>query len=329
MSTARVIAIMPVYNEAAHLRLVLQSIAAQTFSRERFYLIVADGDSTDGSRELVQAWFLESGIPGCVIVNPRKKIPISLNMGLRHAGRDDVVVRLDAHTIYGQTYIADAIDVLERAGSDVGCIGCSYVPIPATTFSGRIVQALYTNPMGLGGAAYRFGEDIREVDSAYLGVWPASVLIDAGGFNETLEANEDAEMSARIKKMGRRILRAPLPCRFIINRGVLATVRQWHRYGYWRATMLRDYPGLIRARHVAAPGALFLALALACSPLRVLLIPAAAAYSLLVFLRRPENEPVGITLATLLYFPIVQLAFVAGMLHGIAAGIGPREQKAG
>lgn len=326
---ARVVAVMPVYNEARTLSLVLQSIGAQTFDRQRLYVVVVDGNSNDGSREIIEAWFKESGMPGCVLVNRLRKIPISLNMGFRCAGRADVVVRLDAHTVYGPTYIADAISLLEKAGDDVGCIGAAYIPVPPRDFSGRVVEALYTNPMGLGGAAYRFGDDVREVDSAYLGVWPARVLIDAGGFDERLEANEDAEMSARIQKMGFRVLRAPLPCRFIINRGMMATVRQWHRYGYWRARMLWSDPRSIRVRHVAAPAACLLGFAVVLSPFKIWLLPALAAYGALIFRGRREREPIGITVATLFYFPLVQFAFVTGMLRSaLGAGVLGR-QKAG
>lgn len=327
MSVSRVIAVMPVYNEARNLPVVLQSISAQVFDRERLYVVVVDGGSSDGSRELIEAWFQESSMPGCVLINRLRRIPISLNIGLRCADRSDVVVRLDAHTVYGPTYIADAVDLLERAGDDVGCVGGSYVPLPPSSLSGRIVQALYTNPMGLGGAAYRFGDDVREVDSAYLGVWPAAVLFDAGGFNEVLEANEDAEMSARIKKMGYKILRAPLPCRFIINRGVLATVRQWHRYGYWRAKMLWADPRSIRTRHIVAPAACLLGFAVVLSPYKLLLLPALAAYGVLIVRGRPKKESIGITAATLLYFPVVQFAFVMGMLRSAfsAAVLGGRK----
>lgn len=327
MSVRRVVALMPVYNESRHLPAVLESIQAQTFNRERLYLLVVDGSSADGSREIAEEWFAQSGTPGRVIVNQRRKIPSSLNLGLRHVCKDDVVVRLDAHTIYGPTYLEDAVRILEATGDDVGCVGCAYVPMPGKTFGESLVQALYTNRMGLGGATYRFGDDIREVDTAYLGAWPAAVLIGAGGFDETLEANEDAELCARIRKAGFRILRAPLPCRFIINRGVLGTVRQWHRYGYWRTKMLLLNPGSIRARHVVAPAAVGAAIGVACSPLRLALVPAFAFYALLLFMCRAKEEPLPITLASVLYFPAVQAAFVAGMARSLVASAGAARMR--
>jgi glycosyltransferase involved in cell wall biosynthesis len=317
MKAARVLIVMPVYNEGRHLVRVLQSLAAQTFDRERMYFVAVDGNSDDETHRILESWFETSRMPGCIAVNPRRKISASLNVGLRYAADDDIVARVDAHTVYGPTYIADAVGVLERSDGDVGCVGCAYVPVPAKTFGESLVQALYTNPMGLGGADYRFGGDVREVDSAYLGVWRAQVLKRAGGFNETLDANEDADISARIRSMGYRVLRVPLPCRFIINRTPLATIRQWHKYGYWRAKMLRRHPRYIRARHAVSLVMALAALALAASPLRLALVPIFALYAALVVRYRPAGEAPAVTLASLVYFPALQFAFAAGLVRGL------------
>lgn len=317
MSAPRVVAIVPVYNEARHLAAVLHSIQSQTFDRSRLYIVVVDGTSNDGSREIARAWLAQSGIAGCILDNPRRKIAISLNLGLRNAGRDDIVLRLDAHTIYGETYLADAVAALESAPPDVGCVGGAHRPVPGSTFRERVVEALYTNPMGLGGADFRTGDDVRPADSVYLGAWRPGVLAACGGFDETMEANEDAELAARLRKAGFRILRVPLACRFIINRGLWASVRQWHRYGFWRGRMLRRHGEAVRLRHVVICAAAAASIALAISPIRIVLLPAFAVYGIGVFRGRRRGESVGVTLATLAFFPCLQFAFAAGMLAGL------------
>lgn len=320
MSSSRVLAIMPVYNEARYLRRVLQSLRAQTYDVSRLSIIAVDGASSDGSCDILQRWAEECPASRRVLLNPRRKIPISLNMALRHAGDYDVVVRLDAHTVYDATYIGDAVAALESAAEDVGCVGCAHVPLPGTVFRERLVQALYTNPMGLGGADFRFGCDVREVDNIYLGSWPTKVLAQTGGFDESLEANEDGEMSARIRKLGYRILRVPLPCRFIINRSPLATIRQWHRYGYWRAKMLQRNPGFTRPRHAISLSATVLVPILAATSLRFLLVPLCGCYAGMVLRHRAKEESAAVTLASLLFFPALQAAYSAGMWRGLLSG---------
>ena len=316
MLTNRVVLIMPVYNEARHLSRVLRSIGEQTFDRSRMFFIAVDGASTDGSADMLRRWLVETGFPGCVLTNPMRKIAISLNLALRETTAADVIVRLDAHSEYGPTYVAQAVAALERAPADVACVGGAQIPVPGTTFEHRVVEALYTNPLGLGGADFRLGNDTREVDSVYLGTWRPGILRRSGGFNELMEANEDAELAARLRAMGYRLLRVPLPCRFIINRGIWASIRQWNRYGYWRAKMLKLHPERARLRHVASPPLALIAFGLLFSPLRLVLAPALALYALAIACRRSRGEPPIVTLATIAFFPVLQLAFAAGMLRG-------------
>src|SRR5579883_1215864 len=97
----RIVLMMPIRNEARHLPRVLESIGNQSFSHNRLYLIVVDGQSDDGSREIAQRFLTTSDIAGCIVDNPRRKIPIALNLALQHTSNRDVVVRLDGHTSYG------------------------------------------------------------------------------------------------------------------------------------------------------------------------------------------------------------------------------------
>jgi glycosyltransferase involved in cell wall biosynthesis len=322
MNSSRALVMMPLYNEAQHLPRVLQSIERQTLERERMYFVAIDGNSTDGSAEVVRRWLTRSGIAGRVLWNPRRSIPTSLNLALSLAKQTDVVVRLDAHAVYGPEYLSQAITALEESPADVACVGCTARPAPATRFAERIVAALYTNVMGLGSDNGRVYATSREADSVYLGAWRPGVLQEAGGFNETMKANEDGELSARLRQCGYRILRVPLPCRFLIKRGPAAAIRQFGRYGYWRAKMLQRNPAFIRLRHVLPPVALLCGLAVLFTPLRFVLAPLFGAYALLIFRAREQGEPLPVTLTSVVYFPIVQSAFATGMVCGFLTGRG-------
>lgn len=318
--SVRVALIMPLYNEVHNLPYVLESLDAQTFDHERMFFIAADGNSTDGTGPLVEDWLRATDIKGCLLSNPERRISAGLNKALKRAGRDDIIVRLDGHTVYAPAYVEDAVRGLAVAPADVACVGAAQVPDAGRSFGECVVAALYTNPMGLGGADFRVGASVREVHSVYLGAWRPGILQQCGGFNETLGANEDAEMAARLRQMGYRILRLPLECRFIINRGIVATIRQWNRYGYWRAKMLRRHPRFLRVRHVAVPAAAALALGLTLTSLRWLLLPLYALYAFAVFRGRAAGECLPVTTATLVFFPVLQFAFAAGMLAGVLSG---------
>ena len=318
----RIVLIMPVYNEARHLPAVLESIAAQDIDAHRLFLVAVDGNSTDRSGDILRSWLAGGRIRGVLLHNPRRAIPISLNMALRCASTEDLVLRLDAHTVYEPAYVRLAVAALQDAPADVGCVGCAQVPIAGPALTQRVVAALYTNPMGLGGADFRVGEGVREVENIYLGAWRPGVLAQLGGFDERLRANEDADLSARLRRSGYRILRVQLPCRCYVKRSLLGTLAQWNRYGYWRAQMLRRNPDALRIRHVIAPLAAILGIAVLLSPVRVVLLPAYAGYAAMIFRYRQRGETVTTTCISLFYFPVLQFAFAIGMLGGLTASFG-------
>jgi glycosyltransferase involved in cell wall biosynthesis len=314
---ARVVMIMPVRNEAADIGDTLASIASQDFAHERLRLFLLDGCSTDNTREIAEAWFAANTIAGGVITNPAQTIPTALNLGIRYATDDDIVVRLDGHTRYGPSYLRELITTLEDAPADVACVGGPQRPISNPQFSSRLVGTLYANPMGLGGADHRSSREKRYVSQVYLGAWRPTVLQRLNGFDEAWKANEDSELSARILQAQWRILWAPLDCDYKINRGIRKTISQWGGYGFWRAQTLRRYPQIAKPRHFAAPIALILAVALLLSPLRVLVLIGAFAYVAAVIAKRGKQDSLLMALAGAAFFPCCQAAWSIGLMRGL------------
>jgi glycosyltransferase involved in cell wall biosynthesis len=314
---ARVVLIMPVRNEARDLPATLASLAQQTIDHTRLQFFIVDGLSVDATRDIAEQWFAEQNIVGQVVPNPQRTIPAALNVGIAHAGINDIIVRLDGHTIYGPTYLEDLITTLENAPADVACVGGPQHPVSDELFEHRLVATLYSNPMGLGGADHRSGQGLKYVSQVYLGAWRPGVLQELGGFDERWKANEDSELSARILENGGRILWAPLDCTYAINRGVIKSIRQWGGYGFWRAQTLRRYPALAKPRHFAAPVAMLLALLLLFTPLRGLVGLGVLVYiGAVVWKRSPADSP-ALALAGALFFPCCQIAWSLGLLRGL------------
>jgi succinoglycan biosynthesis protein ExoA len=312
--------IMPVRNEAAYLPIVLESLARQTFDHARLRLIAIDGESPDGSAEIIRSWLAANDISGVVLTNTAHTIPAGLNLGMRHADPATFLIRLDSHTIYDPSYIASIMQAYETAAPSVGCVGGPQTPAQPQSFGEAVVASLMCNPMGLGGAAFRTASTPRTVDHVYLGAWRPGVLQSTGGFDERWRANEDSELSLRVQAQGWEILWVPLQARYRIKRGPLDTVRQWSRYGYWRAQTLLRHPRAWRPRHLAPPLALLGGLALALSPFRLALLVAFALYAALVVARRPRSEPIGVSIVACFFFPVCQAAYAAGLVYGLLSG---------
>jgi succinoglycan biosynthesis protein ExoA len=279
----RICLIMPIYNESANLPDVLASLDRQTIDHGRLFLIAVDGESTDGSADIVRAWLSRSDIDGIVLENPRRAIPTSLNLGIEQTREDDFIVRLDAHTTYGASYIEDLMRAFEVAPADVVCIGGPQRPGKQTGFDREVVAALLTNPMGLGGADFRTSRAPRYCLSPYLGAWRPGTFRVIGGYDESSLGDEDTELAARLLSHGMRSWCIPLESEYRVTKGLLATARQWGRYGFWKARTLRRHPRILRPRHLAPPLAIFACLGLLASPARWLLLPLYGAYCTLIW----------------------------------------------
>ena len=319
MSSPAVTCVMPFLDEARDLPATLASLAAQTLSHDRFFVIGVDNGSDDGSDAIFTSWLATSGIRGRLVRARVRSIPHALNVGIAATDPATTIVRLDAHTIYGPTYLETIDRSFAELPADVWCVGGAPTPhLGVVGYGAALGVALYSNPLGLGPADYRARDARpRDVTTVYLGAWRPGVLTRLGGFDERWRANEDCELTERIRAAGGRIVRVPVEAGRISTRGPLATIRQWSRYGFWRMQTFKRYPRAVRARHVAAPVALVGSFALLLSPLRALLFPLYALYALATIRFRRPGEPAAVTAGTLAFFPLVHVGYATGLLVGL------------
>ena len=319
MESPRVACIVPFLNEARHLPAVLDSLAAQTFERGRLYVIGVDNGSTDGSDAIFERWLRDQDIAGELVHEPVRSIPRAVNAGIARTRDSDIVVRLDAHTLYAPDYVAILVDALETLPHDVWCVGAAPRPHPgALGYSQALVAAMYANPIALGPADFRREHRTAvEVSTVYIGAWRPGVLQRLGGFDERWAANEDCELTERIRAQGARIYRVPASLGVIVTRGAKSTVLQRARYGYWRMQTFKRYPQAVRFRHVVPPLALLGGLGLAASRWRGLLLPLYALYAFATVRGRRPGEAAAVTAGTLLFFPLLQASYAAGLLAGL------------
>src|SRR6266581_1092719 len=128
--------ILPCRNERSHIEASLRSVLNQEPPEGGFEIIVADGVSTDGTREYLQEMAARHSKLR-VLTNSGRIVSRGLNAAIR-AARGEVIVRMDAHTIYAPDYIKQCLKVLLETGADnVGGPMCT----TATTFKERAIRA--------------------------------------------------------------------------------------------------------------------------------------------------------------------------------------------
>ncbi|MEY2513100.1 MAG: succinoglycan biosynthesis protein ExoA [bacterium] len=311
--------LVPVLNEAAHIRACVAAMREQELDEE-YELLFVDGGSTDGTRELLDELAgRDSRIR--VLDNPRRTVPHALNLGLREA-RAGVVVRMDAHTLYPPRYLARGLERLRRG--DVVWVSGPQLPHGVDAGTRRVALALSTR-LGTGGAMYRH-ETTAEADatSGFTGLFDRRFVERLGGWDEGWAVNQDAELAARVRQAGGRIVVLPALAARYVPRGSLRSLgRQYRRYGLYRAKTCARHPQSTELRH-ALPPALVLAGAAALLPLgppRVAARAVMAAYGaalLATAAAAARRAPLRDAAALPAVFATMHAAWGAGFLAGCA-----------
>ena len=242
--------LVPVLDEEGHLQAAAAAMRAQRLEGE-FELIFLDGGSRDATRAILEELAGEDERIR-VLDNPAKRTPNALNIGLG-AARGEFVARMDAHSHYPPDYLAQGIERLRRG--DVAHVSGPQVAQGQGRWSRRTAMAL-ASPLGTGGAAFRReGSDEFEVDSGFTGVWHRSTLERHAGWDEGWPQNQDAELAARIRREGGRLVcLTGMAARYVPRDSLRALARQYWRFGIYRAKTVGRHPDAMRRTHVLAPG---------------------------------------------------------------------------
>ena len=161
--------IIPTFNEIAHIDACLASALAQ--SAPLLEILVVDGGSTDGTRERVASY----GSPVHLVHNPGRGPASALNVGIA-ASKGSIICRMDAHTVFDPSYVAESLRVLLEEDADVA--GGPMHPVGTTTF-GRAVAAVTSSAVGMPGR-FHYAQTRIDTDHVYLGMWKRSTLCGAG-----------------------------------------------------------------------------------------------------------------------------------------------------
>ena len=241
--------VVPIRNEAAFIGRCLTSVLAQTYPPSRMEIVVVDGDSTDGTQEIVSG-FRHRGLPLRLIRNPKQIVPTGLNAGIA-AARGEVIARVDGHCEIAPDYLERAVSHLQ---SGVDAVGGPLETIGTTTVARAIATAM-SSRFGVGDSAFRTLTDrTATVDTVAFPVYRRSVLDRLGPFDEELVRNQDDEYNYRLRKSGGRILLASdVRSRYYSRSSLKALVRQYFQYGYWKVRVLQKHPRQMRARQFIPP----------------------------------------------------------------------------
>jgi glycosyltransferase involved in cell wall biosynthesis len=242
--------VMPVRNEADCIERSLGAVFAQDYPPERMEVIVADGMSTDGTREIVERWARCQ--PGLALVdNPGGIVPTGMNAALARA-RGDIVVRVDGHCEIAPDYVSRCVGHLETPGVDgVG----GPVETVGKTPTARAIALAMSSRFGVGDSAFRTVRETTELaDTVPFPAYPRALIEWAGPYDEELVRNQDDEYNYRLRKLGARLLLAQDVKSVYYSRSSFRSLAcQYFQYGLWKVRVLQKHPRQMRWRQFAPP----------------------------------------------------------------------------
>ena len=263
--------IVPCRNEAQHIGRCLQSILETEYPPDRLEVLVADGRSDDGTREIVAGY--AARYPALRLLdNPKQITPVALNLGVR-AARGDVVMRMDAHVVYPHDYVMRLVTALGESGAD--CVGGVIETLPVNeTAVARAIALGLSHPFGVGNAYFRIGSRQRRwADAVSFGCYRREVFDRIGLFDEDLVRNQDDEFDLRLFKHGGRILLLPdVVCSYYARQSLGQLSRMFYQYGYFKPLVAKKLGRVMTMRQLVP--SLFL-LTLATTGLLSVVWPAA------------------------------------------------------
>lgn len=224
-------------------------LTRQSYNHSNIEVVLVDSDSSDSTRELMNAFKAEArGFRNVkVLSNPKKTLPCGWNVAL-NAVEGDAVLRVDAHVTFPDEFISLNVEALEK-GEDI--CGGKVISIPAKndTWSKMINQA-ENSMFGGSFAAFRRADSARYVDTAAFAIYRREVFEKTGKYNELLTRTEDNDMHYRMRQLGYKFYYDPRIESYRETRATLSKlIKQKYLNGYWIGRTLKIQPKCFSLYH--------------------------------------------------------------------------------
>lgn len=243
--------IMPVFDGGSWLGPALDAILAQRDGRP-FEVIVVDDGSTDGSRALLRRYEEEGSLR---VVETRRVGPsAAMNRALELA-RHEVICQVDQDVILARGWLAALLPALDDPAV-AAAQGC-YVTDAASGFLARVMGLDLTDRY-----AAIAGRDVDHVCTGNT-AYRTDLLRAAGGFDETLGYGCDVDLSYRLGRSQRLVIRPEARAVHRWREGLLPYLRQQYGFGYGRLDLIAKHRHRFTGDDVGRPGMILHAAAMA------------------------------------------------------------------
>jgi succinoglycan biosynthesis protein ExoA len=242
--------VMPVRNEARFIRKTVNQLLTQEYPQSRYEILVADGESTDETREIIRE--ISQNHPQVVLMNNPGRLPSSgRNVGFKN-GKGDIFVIVDGHCyIPDNQYLNAVVLCLEKSQAD--CLGRPQPldPPDLTPFQ-KAVALARASRIGHSGDSLIYSTVEGYVSPVSNGfAYKRNIFQKVGCVDEEFDACEDVEFNYRLEKVGLKCYMSPeLLVKYYPRENITGLFRQMSRYGQGRLKFVKKHPETLNLNQV-------------------------------------------------------------------------------
>ncbi len=247
MSDQRISIVIPCRNEEQYIGRCLQSIINMDYPLQLLEVFVCDGMSNDGTQKIVNEFTREYPIIH-QLVNHRQTTPQALNLGIKHAS-GDIIVILGAHSELLPDYLTRCLESL-HAHPEAGGVG-GILDNQFTNPVSELIGYAMSSSFGVGDAYFRTGMKEGYTDTVVFGAYRKEVFEKVGLFDETLVRNQDDEFNFRVLQHGYKLwLDKSVVSKYHVRSSFGKLFKQYFQYGLWKVYVNKKHRTITTSRQL-------------------------------------------------------------------------------
>jgi glycosyltransferase involved in cell wall biosynthesis len=211
--------IIPALNEERMIGRCLESLAKLAFSRDRFEVLVVDNGSRDKTLDIAESF--QDRLSLRILQKANVRISALRNLGAR-AAAGDILAFLDADCLAPEDWLDRILELAPADGA--GVLGAHYLLPNDATWVGRTWHRYQEAP--------KSGE-VSHVPAGDL-IMRRKDFLRLGGFDESIQTNEDYELCERARKSGMQV--RAFPRIGVVHLGTAQSLRVFFRKQAWHGT---------------------------------------------------------------------------------------------
>jgi glycosyltransferase involved in cell wall biosynthesis len=242
--------VMVVRNEGPFIARAIERVLAQDYPRDRMEILVADGMSTDNTRDIVAEY--HERYPFIKVVdNPGRIVATGLNVAIEHA-QGELLVRIDGHGEVATDYCSQVVQLMADH-PEAWCAGGPIVHAGTNKF-GEAVAVGMGHPLGVGLATHRFEGYEGYVEGAHFPTFRKWIFDKIGNFDESLVRTEDDEFNYRIAQAGGKVYVSPkVRYKYYVRDRLGNLFNQYFQYSFWRIPVVKKHKKPTTLRQIVPP----------------------------------------------------------------------------